>query len=281
MTSALPTTAVTGSTGVIGGLVAGFLADKNHDQRLLVRTPSRAPQLDRAVPVAFDYANRELAVQALSGAKTLFMVSLKEGPQRIGQHRGLIDAAVEAGVDHLVYTSFMDASPESTFTLAHDHYETEQYLRASGLNFTILRYNFYSNFLPNFVENGVIKGPAGEGKLSAVAREDVARSAATVLISPELHVNKTYTLTGPEALTMVEIAQILTETSGETVTFHNETVSEAYESRRVWPAEDWEYDSWVTTYTAIANGELDRVSDDVEIITGSKPLSLREMLTAR
>lgn len=278
MTTTLPALAVTGSTGVIGGLVAGFLAEDHQAQRLLVRAIERAPQLAGATPVPFDYADRDLAMRALDGVSTLFMVSLKEGPQRILQHKALIDTAVAAGVKHIVYTSFIDASPESTFTLAHDHYETEQYLRASGVNFTILRYNFYSNFLPNFVDNGVLRGPAGDGRLSAVAREDVARSAAAVLAAPEAHVNKTYTLTGPEALTMAEIAQTIGNVSGTPVKFVNETVAEAYESRRAWPAEDWEYDSWVTTYTAIARGELERVSGDVELLTGRPPLTFREVL---
>lgn len=279
MTTTLPTLAVTGSTGVIGGLVAGFLAEDHQAQRLLVRSIERAPQLEGATPVAFDYADPDLAMRALDGASTLFMVSIKEGPQRILQHKALIDTAVAAGVEHIVYTSFIDASAESTFTLVQDHYETEQHLHASDVNFTILRYNFYSNFLPNFVDNGVIKGPAGDGRLSAVAREDVARSAAAVLANPETHVNKTYTLTGPEALTMAEIAQTIGDVTGTPVQFVNETVAEAYESRRAWPAEDWEYDSWVTTYTAIAHGELERVSGDVELLTGRPPLTFREVLT--
>jgi uncharacterized protein YbjT (DUF2867 family) len=79
---------------------------------------------------------------------------------------------------------------------------------------------------------------------------------------------------------MTEIAAVITETSGKPVAFHNETVEEAYESRRAWPAPDWEYDSWVTTYTAIANGELDRVSGDVETITGRPPLSMRQVLSS-
>jgi uncharacterized protein YbjT (DUF2867 family) len=127
-------------------------------------------------------------------------------------------------------------------------------------------------------EDGVIRGPADDGRVAAVAREDIARVAVTVLTDPAAHRNQTYDLTGPEALTLAEVAAIMTEHTGRPISFHDETIPEAYESRRRWPAPDWQYDAWVSTYTAIANGELAGITDTVERLTGRPPISLVDYL---
>ena len=98
-------------------------------------------------------------------------------------------------------------------------------------------------------DDGVLRGPAGEGRVAAVARADVARAAAAVLLDSDEHAGATYDLTGPEALTLGEVAQILSEETGREVRFHDETVEEAYASRRRWEAPHWQYDAWVSTYT--------------------------------
>jgi NAD(P)H dehydrogenase (quinone) len=190
-----------------------------------------------------------------------------------------VDAAVEAGVEHVVYTSFVGAAPDCTFTLGRDHWATEEHLRASGMRHTFLRDNFYLDFLPLMVgDDGVIRGPAGDGRLSAVARADVAAVAVAVLAEPGAHAGAAYSLTGPEALTLTEAAAVVTEVTGQEVTFHDETVDEAYESRRRWTAPDWQYDAWVSTYTAIKAGEVAAVTDDVRRITGRGPVGLRDLL---
>ena len=87
-------------------------------------------------------------------------------------------------------------------------------------------------------------------------------------------------VTGPEALTLDEIAAILTRVWGRPVTYVRETVEEAYESRKKWPAAQWEYDSWVSTYTSIARGEMDVVSTTVHDVTGRDPLTFEEVARA-
>lgn len=91
-----------------------------------------------------------------------------------------------------------------------------------------------------------------------------------MLRDPDAHANLTYDLTGPEALTMTEVARVLTETTGQPVKYHEETVDEAYGSRRRWDAPQWLYDAWVSTYTAIALGQLAAVTRDVHSVTGSE-----------
>jgi NAD(P)H dehydrogenase (quinone) len=105
--------------------------------------------------------------------------------------------------------------------------------------------------------------------------------ALAVLLDPESHRGATYDLTGPESITLAEAADILGEATGREVTFHDETVEEAYESRRVWDAPDWQYDAWVSTYTAIKAGEVAAVTDDIRRVTGQAPIGLRELLAAQ
>ncbi|HET6242494.1 MAG TPA: SDR family oxidoreductase [Arthrobacter sp.] len=274
-----PELAITGSTGNLGGQVARLLADAGSPQRLLVRDVGRAPELQDAVPVVCTYADPVLARESLAGVTTLFMVSAAEAEDRLQQHYAFVDAAAAAGVQHIVYTSFFGAAPDATFTLARDHFATEERIKASGMEYTILRDNFYLDFLPLLAgTDGVIRGPAGDGVLAAVATADIARSALTVLRDPSLHVGRTYDLTGPEDIALPRAAEILTAGTGRTVAFHNETLEEAYASRASYGAPPWQLDAWVSTYTAIAAGEMAGPTSAVHELTGREPLALDQFL---
>lgn len=274
-----PTIAVTGSTGRLGGRVARRLAARGVPQKLLVRSPQRAPRLPGAVAVRGDYADQDSVRDALAGTHTVFMVSASESADRLAQHKAFVTAAVEAGVRHLVYVSFYGAAPEATFTLARDHFHTEQHIRASGLAYTFLRDNFYAEFVPDLVgQDGVIRGPAGQGRAAFVAQDDIADAAVAVLSRPDDHAGTAYDLTGPASLTLTEAAAVLTEHLGRTVTYRPETVQEAYASRVSYGAPPWQLDAWVSTYTAIASGELDGVSDAVPRLTGHPATSLARVV---
>ncbi|WP_397427611.1 SDR family oxidoreductase [Pseudarthrobacter sp. NS4] len=261
-------------------MVARQFAQAGSAQRLLVRDAARAPDLENAASVVCTYSDTEAACRALEGAKVLFMVSAAETEDRVEQHYAFVDAAAAAGVEHLVYTSFYGAAPDATFTLARDHYATEERIRASGMDYTFLRDNFYLDFLPRLAgEDGVIRGPAGDGAFSGVAREDIARCALAVLRDPAIQKGKTYNLTGPEELTLSRAAEVLTERTGRTVRYQQETVDEAYASRASYGAPQWQLDAWVSTYLAMASGEMAGVSLDVHGLTGQDPISLAEFLT--
>ncbi|RAM37426.1 SDR family oxidoreductase [Arthrobacter globiformis] len=275
----LPDLAVTGATGVLGGMVARQLSDAGFSQRLLVRDPRRAPDLEDAPAVAVSYGDPVMSRPALEGVKVLFMVSAAEAEDRLQQHYAFVDAAAEAGVQHIVYTSFFGAAPDCTFTLGRDHYATEERIRASGMRFTFLRDNFYLDFLPMLAgEDGVIRGPAGDGVMAAVAREDIARSAVAVLRDPTVHAGATYDLTGPEDISLAHAAEVLSRATGRTVTYHHETVEEAFASRASYGAPAWQVEAWVSTYTAIAAGELAGATLDVHGLTGRDPMALEELV---
>lgn len=272
------TITVTGSTGHLGGAVLRLLLDQGQSPTLIVRDPLRAPSGDHEVRQA-DYGDFEASVKALEGCEVLFMVSGSESQDRLDQHRTFVRAAAAANVKHVVYTSFVGASPTATFTLARDHFATEEALKESGMAWTFLRDSFYLDFLPLLADqDGVIRGPAGEGLVGGVARMDVARCAATVLADPAKHAGKTYDLTGPEALTLRQAAGIISDVTGRATGYEEETVKQAYESRAKYGAPDWELDAWVSTYTAIAAGELAAVTNAVYELTGEAPLTLAEVL---
>src|SRR5690606_33091327 len=139
------------------------------------------------------------------GIATLFLVSAHEDPDRVGLHTRTVDAAVAAGVTRIVYNSFLNAGPESTFTFARDHWHTEQHIRGTGVAFTFLRDSLYQDVLPYFASDGVIRGPAGDGRFAPVARDDIADVAAAVLLG-DGHDGQTYDLTGPASMTMADVA---------------------------------------------------------------------------
>jgi len=270
--------AITGATGHIGRIVTDRLTSSGARTRLVVREPNRAPTGSTDVRQA-TYGDRDAAVRALQGADVLFMVSAAESAVRLDQHRTFVDAAATAGVRHVVYTSFLGAAPDATFTLARDHWATEEHLRASGMRWTFLRDSFYLDFLPTLAgDDGVIRGPAGGGRVGAVARSDVARSAAAVLAEPDVHAGRIYDLTGPEALSLAEVARTITEITGRATTYQVETIEEAYASREPYGVPDWQLDAWVSTYTTIADGGLALVTDAVEHLTGTPPLTLTDLL---
>jgi NAD(P)H dehydrogenase (quinone) len=272
--------AVTGATGGLGGRVARRLAGRGVAQRLVVRDAARAPELDRAEVAEATYGDGEAMRRALDGVATLLMVSASEDRERVKLHTTAVEAAVAAGVGRVVYTSFFGAAPDCTFTFGRDHWHTEEALKASGVRWTFLRDNLYIDFLPLMAgADGVIRGPGGNGRAAVVARDDIADAGVAVLLDDTgRHDGRGYDMTGPEALTLAEVAEQLSRVAGRPITYQEETLEEAYASRASYGAPDWEVDGWVSTYTAIANGDLERVSGDLEALAGHPPIRLAGFL---
>jgi uncharacterized protein YbjT (DUF2867 family) len=275
-----PAVAVTGATGRLGGRIARRLAELSVPQLMLVRDPSRAPQLPSATAHQAGFTDRAAIAEGLKGIQTVLMVSASETPDRLSQHKAFVDAVAESDAQHVVYISFVNAAPDATFTLARDHWATEEHLRGSGLAYTFLRDNFYADFMPALIgTDDVIRGPAGQGRVAAVAQDDIAEAAAHVLANPAAHAHRTYDLTGPHALTLDDVAAELTAATGRSITYHPETVDEAYDSRRPSGEPQWQLDAWVSTYTAIAAGELEHVSSDVPTLIGRPATALSDLLS--
>ena len=271
--------AVTGATGAVGGRVAARLAEQGVEQRLVVRDASRSPDLAGGeVRVSGGYADARGMREAFAGAATVFLVPAAEAADRIEQHRTAVDAAVAAGVERLVYLSFVSARPDATFTLVRHHWATEEHVRASGLRWTFLRMNLYLDFVPAMAgADGVIRGPAGSGRFAGILRDDVAAAAAAVLVRDDVD-GQTFDLTGREAISLAEAAAIVSRHGDREIRFEHETVEEAYASRAAYGAPDHEVEGWVTSYLALAAGDMEAVSTHVRDLTGRDPLTLEEWL---
>ena len=275
----MPKIAVTGVTGNLGGMVSGLCKKNGIEVRNLARNVEKAEKIGFSNVFKSSYDKSEDTVKSLEGIEVLFMVSGSENPNRIQQHKDFIDVAKIVGVSHIIYLSFYNASKNSIFTLGRDHYATEEYIKENGFKYTFLRDNFYVDFFVDLCrEYSEIKGPAGNGKVSAVVRSDVSEVVAKILENPGKWENQTLNMTGPEELSMTEIVKTVSEYFGKEIKYIEETVEEAYESRKIWKAEQWEYDSWVSTYTAISENEQSGISNDIEKILGRKAASLVEYL---
>lgn len=275
---------VTGATGHLGGGVARLLAAAGRPLRLIVRDADRIPDLrgpptapgasaadgaatDVQVAIA-SYAEAAPLTEAFTGLATLYLVSGEESHDRLDQHRTAVRAAVAAGVERIVYTSFLGASPDATFRLARDHFHTERSLAATGIPVVALRNSLYADVLPLFVGDGVLAGPAADGRLAPVARADIIEVSAAALLDDSWDAPLTLDVTGPSLLTLGQIAEELTAMTGAPVRYRAETREQAYASRAHLGAPGWLLDAWVSTYTAIARGEMAVVTDTVERVTG-------------
>jgi NAD(P)H dehydrogenase (quinone) len=280
--------AVTGATGVLGGRVAARLAAAGADVRLVVRDAARAPALPgsevRENPGG--YADGAGLQAALTGAHTVYLVSAAEAEDRLQQHLTAVEAAASAGVRRIVYTSFVGAGrPGPTFTLVGHHGATEDAIRATGIRHAFLRHSMYADFVPFFAtregDRAVIAAPAGDGSTGFVSRDDLADVAAAVLLRDDGALDgQALDVTGPEALTLAEAAVVLEQATGIPAEYRPQIVHEAWATRRPSGHPDWEIEGWVTSYLAIAAGELASVTDVVLRLTGRPARTVAEHLRA-
>ena len=252
---------ITGASGRIGRRAAEFLAHDAHRIRLMTRDPGRAPQLPGAEIVRGDFADPATLDQAFAGIRTALVISGSGKPgERAILHRTAFQAAARAGVRHLVYLSLEGAAPDSRYPYSRDHYLSEQFLADAGPPFTVLRNAFYLDmFLEKFDSHGVVRGPAKQGLGAFVSREDAARTAAAAVRN---RVAGVYDVTGPDALSVAEVARRLSALTGREL---------RYQEGDAGP--DELSSGW---YEAIAAGELARVTDTVRQLTGNPPLRLEE-----
>ena len=245
---------VTGATGGLGGRVA---AAPRRPRR--AAAPARARRRPRAGPGArrgrdVRRLRRRRGRPPRAGGRRDPVPRLgRRGPRPRRAAPPAVDAAVAAGVGRIVYTSFVGAAPDCTFTFGRDHFHTEEHIRASGVGHTFLRDNLYLDFIPGLSPpDGVIRGPAGDGRVAAVARDDIADVAVRSSWARATTGRRTTSPArrrSPSPRRRRAVARV-----GPAITFEDETLEEARESRRPSGAADFEIEGWVTSYAAIARG---------------------------
>lgn len=229
MTSTVSTIAVTAATGQLGRLVVADLLTRVPAEQIVAVARDAARAADLGVPVReADYGDRAALTAAFAGVDRVLLVSGSEVGQRVDQHRNVIEAAVAAGVGHLVYTSAPHAD-DTTLVLAPDHKMTENLVRDSGITWTVLRNNWYSeNYAATVAtarDTGEIVTATGDGRVASAARSDFAQAAAAVLTSDERG-GTVYELGGDVAWTFPEFAADLSTVLGTEVVHRAVTPTE-------------------------------------------------------
>ncbi|KRA32340.1 MULTISPECIES: SDR family oxidoreductase [unclassified Nocardioides] len=275
---------VTGATGQLGRLVIESLLEKGVPADQVVATARDTSRLDdlaaRGVQVRHaDYSDPASLKEAFAGADRVLLVSSSEVGQRLAQHQNVIDAAKDAGVDLLAYTSIANGD-RSGLALAAEHVATEQAIAGSGLAHTFLRNSWYlENYtgqLPTYLEHGVVLGAAGEGRVSAASRADFAEAAAAVLLTEEP--KQVYEL-GGAAFTLPELAATVTEVTGKEVSY-NDLPADALTEVLVGAGLPEQYAAILADADqGLGRGELYVETTDLEALLGRPATTLTEALT--
>ena len=288
-------TIITGASSDYGSRTAELLLEKipTSDLILTTRTPEKLNRfVERGVEVRYsDFDKPEILPKAFEGGERMLMISTMQVGRRAAQHGAAINAAKEAGVRHIIYTSFVGIDPKNPALVVSDHRQTEDLLKSSGLAYTMLRDSQYAEALVTIVsvrcaEQGKWVSCAGEGKIALVAHDDCVQCAAAVL-SSEGHENTVYHITGPELLSYRDMAEMTAKISGRPVEYEVVTDEGMYdifdalgvprdyvEGMNIEKAGKWSSNDMVSFEAAIREGYFAVISDDVKKLLGREPKSV-------
>lgn len=280
---------ITGVTGHLGRIVVEKLLSKvpASNVKVLVRDAAKGESFkQQGVEVAIgSYDDKASLVAAFKDVDKLYFISGSDIVNRGKQHENVVNAAKEAKVGHVIYTSFQRKNETTTspiYMVAATHLLTEKLLQESGLNYTILKHGIYTEMIPLFIgekvlETGVIFLPAGEGKTAFALRSDFADAAVAVLTGAG-HENRSYELTGPEAVSYAEIAAKISAITGKTVSYVTPT-PEVFSAELTKAGVPAEYIGLFAAFSGAAKeGEFANVSTDLEKLTGRKGGTVGEYL---
>lgn len=276
---------VTGAAGQLGRRVLDLLLARGVGPIIATtRSPDKLADFGaRGVEVRpADFTTPDSLDGAFRGARRVLLISTDSmAPgQRLAQHRAAIEAARRVGVSYVVYTSLTAPGPRSPITFAGDHWGTEQALERSGIAYTVLRNNLYTDFLVmsarRAVESGQLVNACGDGLCGYVTREDCARAAAVALA--EGTALRTLDITGPALVSQAEIASLLASLSGKPVRHLSITADQLAAGMAEHGLPRPVADILASLDTAVATHTLAVASNDVESLTGQQPTSVAEFL---
>jgi NAD(P)H dehydrogenase (quinone) len=291
---------VTGASGSYAGKLTALLLERVRpaDLILVTRKPERLRALaERGAQVRRgDFDRPQELTEAFAGGDRLLLIStLAVGPRRRQQHAAAIEAAVAAGVKHLIYTSSTGIHPRSPSHAVQDHVITEDAIRRTGLAFTFLRDAQYAEVIatmlaPLAIAAGKWSMSTGDGCMAFVSKQDCVASAAAVLTT-DGHEGAVNEITGPQLYTFADAAALAAELSGRPVAFedvsHEERLAQfdalgvprEYVEGMV-NADDtgvWGSEEMVSYERAVRQGYFSVCSHHVKLLTGRPAKSLRDV----
>jgi uncharacterized protein YbjT (DUF2867 family) len=275
---------VTGATGNVGSAVLGNLGTTESNLRTLAHDEAKAQSLkDRGVEaVVGDFLEPETLIPALQGVSTVLLITPIH-PEQVTQASNVIKAAKESGNDpRIVRLSVHQASHEAPSRNSRQHAQIEDEVRSSGLPYTLLRpTTFMQNTLATartVASEGKIYQPFKDGKLGMIDARDIGEVAAKVL-TEEGHEGKVYTLTGPAAISLYEVAEALSEVLGKEVRYVNIPLEDAKRAMLNMGLSEWRADVLIEYAKAHSEGYSNFTTEDVEQLTGHPATSYKEFAT--
>jgi NAD(P)H dehydrogenase (quinone) len=271
---------ITGAGGHVGGLMADLLSERGVPIRLVTRDPSRLPERARAEIVQADGFEDTAAISSSLGAgDRVFMVAMHASiEERIRQHQAFVDVARAVGVGRLVYLSCLNAGPEAVFPHGRSHGATEAMIRDSGVPFTFVRMSMWTEHIPAWFDaEGVICAPAGDGRLSFTYRPEIAKVIAATL-TEDGHEGMVYDVTGPESVSMPELAALAAEISGDDYRYEPLDREEWKVTRLALGRPAGTVEEGLSFWDALHDGEFDLVSDTVRDLAGVEPITVADWI---
>jgi uncharacterized protein YbjT (DUF2867 family) len=266
---------VTGATGTTGSALLRLLEAKGVAVRAMLRRPGDGHRLGptTAVPVAADFDDADSLRAALTGVRRAYLVT-PSSPEAEARQIRFAEVAAEAGVGHLVKLSQFAADESSPVRFLRYHAAVERRIRDLGIGYTFLRPNlFFQGFLAlraAIAKEGRFFAPIGDARVSAVDVRDIAAVAAAVLTEPG-HLGRTYTITGPEAISHHDVAREISRATGRDVRFVAVPPEAFAAALRGFGVPPWQADGLVEDYAHYARGEAAEVSPAVRDLTGEGP----------
>ncbi|RQO30800.1 NAD(P)-dependent oxidoreductase [Taibaiella sp. KBW10] len=283
---------ITGATGGLGGAVVNFLKSQVpvSDIAILARNAEseqvKAYQNEGIGVKIGTYDDKNSLIKAFTGIDILYFVSGNDIDARMAQHEQVVSAAKEAGVKHILYTSTVrknESAAAPLYPVVSTHVQTEEWIKASGMTYTILRHNLYAEVILMFLGDQLLQTksiflPTGDGKTSFVVREDFAQAEANIIAQAAQHENKIYELNGTEQLSFAEIGTIIAGASGTELQYTSPDVTTFTDALSAAGLPSVVIDTLSQFSQAIAAGEFDTVTDDLARLLGKAPQSVSEFL---
>ena len=268
---------VTGATGNIGGEIVRLLKEKNAD--FVAATSSRS--IDGVDSVALNFADTQSLEAAMQGISTLFMV-LANHPDMLTWGKNVIDTAKKCGVNHIVRSSGSLADGNSSIGVSKVLAETDQYLKESGIDYTITAPDFFMQNFINFhgddYKNGALYLPAGDGKVAWVDVRDIAAVNVDVLLNPEKYRNQTLTITGPEALSYAEAVAVLNDVLGKGAKYVAVSDEDAIKAMTGMKFPEFLIDLMIDLNQCIREGFAEKTTSTVKDVTGNDAISFEQFV---
>ncbi|MCH2651803.1 MAG: SDR family oxidoreductase [Gammaproteobacteria bacterium] len=273
---------ITGATGKTGSATAKSLGEKGETFRALIRNEEKKEGLESlgGEVVIGSIENTEVVNQSMQGVKTV-LVLLPNSESQLALEKQLVDSAKQAGVERIVKMSSIEATPDATSPIPKLHLESEEYIKQSGLAWTMIKPNFYmQNLLASagtIKEQGKIFLPMGDGKTGMIDTTDVGKVLAKVL-SEDGHESMNHEITGPEILSFYEVAEIFSQVLGKQVDYVDVPMDAYKETLGQFLTNQWHLDAVIDLFKGIAEGGIEDKTDTFNELMGETPKSLSQFL---